>query len=157
AAALAGVTLSQNPYDPGSGPLLISHGSWSCSYNGRDGSGAVLRNGLYFLVLTFNGGAPLKVQFQVLGKGAPGVVLSAGPNPCVGPSVTLRWFPAVAAQITVHAQDGSLVRDLGLRSPPLAWNLSASDGRPVAAGVYLLGARVPGQRSPSYFKLAVLR
>jgi hypothetical protein len=158
AAALTAATLSQDPYDPGSGPLLISHGPWSFSYNGRDASGAELRNGLYLLVLSFSGSSStLKIQLQVLGKGGGGVVLSAAPNPCQGPVVILRWLPAVPVQVTVHGQDGALVRDLGLRSPPLAWNLAASDGRPVSAGVYLVGARIPGQRSPSYFKLAVLR
>jgi hypothetical protein len=158
AAPLTTVSLSQNPYDPGSGPLVISHGAWTFQYNGRDASGAELRNGLYLLVLSFSGGSStIKIQLQVLGEGGNGVELSAGPNPCQGSNVQLRWFPAVPAEVTVHGQDGSLVRDLGLRLPPLTWNLATADGRQVSAGIYLIGARVPGQRSPSFFKLAVLR
>jgi hypothetical protein len=157
-APLPGVTLSQNPYDPGGGPLFISQGLWSCGYDGRDASGAMLRNGLYLMVLSFSGSSStVKVQLQVLGKGGGGLALSAGPNPCVGPSVVLRWFPTVAAEITVHGLDGELVKDLGLRVQPMVWDLTGSDGRPVSAGIYLVGARVPGERSPSYFKLAILR
>ena len=160
AALLGAVSLSQSPYDPGQGPLLLSQGAWAFAFDGKDGSGAVLRNGLYILVLESRQGgasATVRVQVQVLGKGGPSVSLAAAPNPSHGSPVTLRWLPALPAELKVYGLGGALVRDLGTVGPPQAWNLDGPGGAPVSAGLYLVSARVPGQREPSFFKIAVLR
>jgi hypothetical protein len=157
---LSGVSLSQSPYDPGQGPLLLSQGAWSFAFDGLDASGAVLRNGLYILVLeSQQGGASstVRVELQVLGKGGGSVVLSAAPNPSAGTPVALRWLPAVPVELKIFSFSGALVRDLGVAQPPQAWNLESSGGAPVSGGIYLVSARVPGQREPRWFKVAVVR
>jgi len=160
ASLISAVALSQSPFDPSQGPLLLSHGSWAFAFDGRDASGAVLRNGVYILVLESRQGgvsSTVRVQVQVLGKGSAGVLLQAGPNPCQGGPVTLRWLPAVPVDLCIYGESGGLIKDLGVVSPPQFWRLDSAGGAKVSAGVYLVSARVPGQRSPRWYKLAVLR
>ena len=160
AALLSAVTLSRSPFDPGQGPLLLSQGLWAFAFDGMDSSGAVLRNGLYILVLESRQGATastVRVQVQVLGKGGSGVVLQAGPNPSHGRPITLQWLPAVPVELCIYGESGGLVKELGTVSPPYLWHLDSSGGAKVSAGIYLAAARVPGQRTPRWFKLAVLK
>jgi len=162
AALVTAVSFSQSPYDPGLGPLGLSQGPWAFYYDGLDASGSVLRNGMYLFVIHSQMGSQskdLSVQVRVLGRGAAGVTLVAAPAPVPvgGGPLRVQWLPAVAVQLSLHGLDGGLVRDFGLVAPPLNWDLRASGGAAVAPGVYLLSARVPGQRDGRLLKVAVTR
>ena len=163
AAALQSLAWSPQPYDPGKGPLLLSDGAWSFSYDGKDGSGAVLRNGVYLLVLDSRQGSTVtktQAEVTVIGNGGVAVTLMAGPNPLRGgaDTVTIAWQPAAQpVELKVYSLYGGLVASLGVQTSPAMWNLRSAGGAPAADGVYLITARVPGQRSPQCFKLMVAR
>jgi hypothetical protein len=162
-ALVSAVTLSQDPYDPASGPLVLSQaGAWAYPYNGLDASGAVLRNGLYLLVVHSQQGsqsASVSVPVRVLGQGAGSVTLLAAPMPAPvnGGAVTLQWSPALPVKLELHSLDGGLVRDFGLVSPPVLWDLRSAGGAGVAPGFYVASARVQGQREARLLKLVVTR
>lgn len=155
-----GFNVSADPWDPGQGPLMLSAGDWSHAYEGRDNSGAVLRNGVYLLVLRATDGQTSQKTLRVLGRGTGLVSLRAGPNPVgpTAPEVRLVWSPIAALELKIYSLDGQLVRDFGLEAvPPLAWDLRNSGGKIVAGGVYVVVARLPGERHPQFFKLRVVR
>lgn len=159
-APLTGVSLDESPYDPGQGPLLMGNAVWSGSFDGKDASGAILRNGYYLLDLrSSQGGADsdLKLPLQVLGSGGGGLTVEVAPNPAGAGGLVIRWSPAQAADLSVHSLDGGLVRDFGRVAPPQRWDLKGAGGQDVGAGVYVVGVRLPGQRRPHFFKVAVLR
>ena len=160
---IGAVNVSQSPYDPSQGPLVLSQGAWAFSYNGLDAGGAVLRNGIYiFVVHSQLAGASkdLSLQVRVLGGGGSGVTLLVAPQPAVvgGPALQIEWQPAATAlQLELHSLDGGLVRDFGLVLPPVVWDLRGAGGSSVSAGIYLLSGRVPGQRGGRLLKVAVAR
>jgi hypothetical protein len=157
--ALTDVNLSQDPWDPSQGPLLLSQGSWSFSYSGHDSSGAVLRNGIYLLVLVNQDGSRVQKALQIVGAGAGRVSVSLQPNP-VRPGTTqvrLLWSPVRMVELKVYSLDGGLVRDFGLAGPPQDWDLHSGNGNSVANGIYWVIARVPGERSPQVAKLMIAR
>lgn len=162
AAALGEVDAAPQPFDPGKGLLTLSQGGWSYGYDGKDNSGAVLRNGVYLLSVESVGPSTGKasVQIQVVGSGGMGVALVVAPNPA-RPGVDLvrlYWSPLIRVELKVYALDGELIRDLGLSGlPPQDWDLRGASGQPVANGIYVVNARVPGERSPRSFKLMVAR
>jgi hypothetical protein len=159
-AALSGLSASQDPWDPATGALVLSDGAWSYSYTGLDHGGTLLRNGVYLFVVEMQGGGSVQKQLRVLGAGAGRISLNAGPNPLrPGQSgVSISWSPAQRVELKVYALDGSLVRDFGAEPfPPVAWDLRSSSGGLVANGIYVITARVPGERSPQTFKLILAR
>jgi hypothetical protein len=163
-AALSLVQTSADPYNPATGPLILSQGAWSFSYDGDDGSGAVLRNGVYlFVVQSQQGGGvvgTVKFQVTVIGNGGAGVVLVAVPNPVRSSAeeVSVQWQPSnQVVELKVYDLARGLVRSLGDTSSPAQWNLRTGDGEKVADGVYFISARIPGQRRPTLFKLVVTR
>jgi hypothetical protein len=159
-AALGGVRLSQEPWDPSQGPLILSWDAWSHSFDGLDASGAVLRNGAYLLVLESAGGGNVQAQLRVIGTGSGLVSLRAGPNPLRPGQTQLRitWSPLMALELKIYTLSGDLVRDLGRAAlPPLTWDLRNASGSLVANGIYIVIARVPGERQPQFFKLMVAR
>lgn len=159
-AALGGFNLSADPWDPGAGALTLSEGSWSFSYDGKDGSGAVLRNGAYLLVLESEGGGSVQKQLRILGAGAGRVSLLVGPNPVRGgqDSVRIAWSPIARVELKIYSLDGGLVRDFGpLSAPPQTWDLRSPEGRSIANGIYVVSARIPGERTPQTFKIMVAR
>ena len=162
-AVLQSFAWSPQPYDPGKGPLLLSDGAWSFSYDGKDGSGAVLRNGVYLLVLESRQGSTVtktQAEVTVIGNAGDAVALMAGPNPLRGgaDSVTIAWQPAAQPmELKVYSLNGGLVASLGVKTSPATWNLRSAGGTSAADGVYLITVRAPGQRNPQCFKLAVLR
>jgi hypothetical protein len=61
-------------------------------------------------------------------------------------------------ELKVYSLDGQLVRDFGTPGlPPTNWDLATGSGVSVANGIYVLQARVPGERSGQFFKLMVAR
>ena len=159
---IGAATLSQSPYDPGGGPLLLSQGTWVFAFDGLDASGSVLRNGIYLFVIHSQAAGAAeddRVQVQVLGQGAPSVVPVVAPEPALvgGGGVQIHWSPVEAAQLRLYTLDGALVRDLGVVRPPVSWDLRDAGGAWVAPGIYLLSVRVPGQREGRLVKLAVSR
>lgn len=158
-AALTDVVLSAAPWDPAQGPLLLTQGTWSFSYDGLDSSRTRIRNGVYLLVLENQDGSKVQKQLQVLGAGAGQVSVLAGPNP-IGPKdrqVIIRWTPITTVELKIYSLDGGLARDFGHAVPPQIWNLQLSNGQSVAGGIYVITARIPGERTPQFFKLMVVR
>ena len=163
-APVTAVSLSAQPYNPGNGALILSQGGWTFAFNGLDASGAVLRNGVYLFELQNqahgSAGPTLKFQVTVIGKGGEGVILLAAPNPVHAwqDLVTIQWQPAdQPLDVRIYGLNGDLVRSLGISTPPVAWNLRSGDNEKAADGIYFVGARVPGQRNPAFFKLMVAR
>lgn len=140
--------------------MILSDGAWSYSYKGLDHNGAVLRNGVYLFVVQMQGGGSVQKQLRVLGAGAGRLSLNAGPNPLrpgTG-SVSISWTPPQSVELKVFALDGSLVRDFGaVPLPPVSWDLRSSGGNLAANGIFVITARVPGERSPQTFKLLLAR
>lgn len=158
------VDWSPQPYNPGAGPLELSGGAWSFDYDGMDASGAVLRNGVYLFVLESAQGsssASVKFQVTVLGDGAQGISqLLAAPNPVHAGSVSvdIQWQPATqAVELKIYDLNGGLVRDLGTGPSPASWDLRSGGGTKAADGIYIISARIPGERSPACFKLMLAR
>ncbi len=154
------LSLSPDPWDPAKGALVLSHAAWSLAYDGKDGSGAQLRNGVYLLVIESAGGATVRASLRVLGAGSGRVSLVAGPNPVLPQDRQIRisWAPITIVELKVYSLDGSLVRDLGgAAAPPLYWDLRSAAGEPVAGGIFVVSARIPGERQPQTFKLRVVR
>ena len=162
-APVQAVQWSPQPYNPQAGPLVLSHGSWTFAFDGKDSGGEFLRNGVYlFKLLSVQGTSNFSVDFQVtvIGGGGFMVSLLAAPNPLRPPadSVSIQWQPRTqVVELKIYSLSGSLVRDLGQAVSPAAWDLRSASGRPVADGVYWISARVPGRRSPQFFKLMVAR
>jgi hypothetical protein len=162
--ALTAVAISSNPYNPGTGSLLLSDGGWTYSFDGRDSTGAVLRNGIYlFVVASQEGGKQIgSVEFQVtvLGNGGAGVTLLVAPNPVHSSAeyVSIQWQPAgQVVELKIYDLPRGLVRGLGTCSSPAVWDLRTGGGEKVGDGIYIVSARVPGQRKPTLFKLMVAR
>lgn len=160
AAALPGsLSVSQEPWDPAAGPLVVSGGGWSMNFDGRDSSGAVLRNGAYLLVVSDAGGSSVQKALQILGAGQGRVSLSVGPNP-IRPGqtfVSIKWSPITQLELKIYGLDGGLIRDLGVTGPPVAWDLRTGQGQVAANGIYFVCARLAGERQPQTFKLMVAR
>lgn len=159
--ALVSFNLSQDPWDPATGPLTLSApAQWSFAFDGKDSDGALLRNGVYLLVVESQGSSPQQRQLRILGAGQGRSALSAAPNP-VRPgqtAVRLDWGGGAPVELKVYTLDGALVRDLGLASsPPLWWDLRTGQGAWTSNGIYVVTARVKGERSPQSFKLLVAR
>jgi hypothetical protein len=155
--------LSADPYNPDNGPLTLSQGAWSFAFDGHDAQGDVLRNGVYVLEIESRqggGSTVVRKTVQVVGSGAPMVVLIGAPNPVRPGSgqAVLSWQPNLPVDVNIYSLDGELVRGLGrLNSGPLDWDLRDQAGSPVADGIYWIAARRPGERLPSLFKLMVAR
>ena len=148
------------PYDPSLGPLHLGDGDWSFGYDGRDAKGAELASGVYQLALVDAAGAVQALKtVEVLGAQGAALAMKAGPNPLRAGDAQVRvtWDPALAADLRVYDQAGQLVRDLGTAAPPRAWDLRGAGGAAVADGVYVVTARLPGQRASQACKLAVAR
>jgi hypothetical protein len=160
-ASLAVVEWSPKPFNPEQGPMLLKDGAWSAVYDGKGAAGSNLQNGVYlFVIEQSSGAASVKFQVTVVGSGGSGVALTAAPNPAgsMAGQVEIRWSPAgQVVEMKVYGVAGDLVRDLGETAPPAVWNLDDGSGRPVPAGMYFISARIPHQRDPSFFKLAVRR
>jgi hypothetical protein len=161
-APLHSLTWSPQPYNPGAGPLLLSDGPWSYEFDGRDGNGDLLSNGIYLFEIVSqqgSGTSTVEVEITVIGSGGGGVALTAAPNPVrSGNGVFIQWQPATQkVELEVYDMDGGLVRSFGELVSPCTWNLDTGGGRPVAGGVYVICARVPGQKLPAFFKLAVIQ
>lgn len=153
------LNLSPNPWDPATGALLISQGTWSYAFDGKDGSGALLRNGVYLLTVSDPSGATVQATLTVLGGGQKQVALVAGPNP-VRPGqalVLIKWSPITLLELKIYGLDGGLVRSVGVAAPPYTWDLRTQAGGLVANGIYVVAARLPGERHPQTFKLMVAR
>jgi len=157
------LTWSPQPYDPAAGSLLLSDGPWSYAFDGKDGNGDLLPDGVYLLEIVSQGGSGtsmVKTEITVIGSEGVGIdQLTVAPNPARSPAngVLIQWRPATQkAELEVYDLDGGLVRSFGQTVSPVTWNLGSGD-RQVAGGVYVICARVPGQKLPAFFKLAVIR
>jgi hypothetical protein len=161
--ALSTFNLSGDPYDPSGGPLILSSGGWTFSFDGRDGQGDVLRNGAYVFELESQDGGSVSTvrrNVQVVGSGVPMVQLMAGPNPLRPGTlqVLIQWQPSVPVDLKIYTLNGELVRDLGrVAAGPIAWDLRSSTGALAANGIYWIAARRPGERQPRLFKLLLAR
>jgi hypothetical protein len=153
------VSLSADPWDPSQGPLILSNGAWSAQYNGVDSSGAVLRNGVYLLDLSGPSGASVHTSMKVLGTGGGRVSLIAGPNPLRpgAAAILINFSPITLVELKIYGLDGGLIRDLGVVAPPVTWDLRTQQGDAVANGLFIVSARLPGERQPQTFKLMVAR
>jgi regulation of enolase protein 1 (concanavalin A-like superfamily) len=152
------LNVSSDPWDPAQGPLQIGDGTWTFTYSGLGSDGAVLRNGVYLLVVE-GGGGSIQRTIQIVGAGLKGVELVAAPNPLQAgvAGLSIRWQPSVVVELAAYGLDGALIRDFGKVSSPYFWDLKTASGRSVADGIYLLGARLPGERRPRFFKVMVVR
>jgi hypothetical protein len=161
-AAVTALTLSSNPFDPLKGPLVISQGGWSVSFDGRADSGEYLLTGPY-LVKAFSddggGAAVAQASFNLLlGQADTLTALYAVPNPATGNKVDLFWFPSVAVDLEIFNQAGELIWRTRVKGPgPAQWNLRTVSGQPATGGVYVIMARQPGKKMPRLFKLAVVK
>jgi hypothetical protein len=162
-AALHSFTWAPQPYNPTAGPLLLSEGSWSYDYDGKDGNGSYLLNGVYlFVIVSQQGSSTVTVQTEitVIGSTGLGLQLTAAPNPVRASTnqVFIQWQPAAqSADLRIYDLVGGQVRAFGTVSSPAVWDLRTAGGAPVADGVYVISARVPGQKKPAFFKFAVIR
>jgi hypothetical protein len=96
---------------------------------------------------------------QILGAGQGRVSLSVGPNP-IRPGQTfafIKWSPITLLELKIYGLDGGLVRDLGVTGPPATWDLRTGQGQVAANGIYIVSARLAGERQPQTFKLMVAR
>ncbi len=159
-AALVDVTLSQDPWDPGAGPLRLSSGAWSFDLSGRSGPNGPILNGVYLLVVESRGGSPVQKPLRVVGKASGKVAVVAGPQPLRRGDrwLSIHWRPMTLVELKVYSLDGSLVRDLGAQPvSPVVWDLRNGNGNEVAGGVYLLSVRIPGESSPQWRKITIGR
>jgi len=146
------------------GPLTLSSGVWSFSYDGKDSVGNSLSNGIYLLVLeSVQNGQTTKVKFEVtvIGGNAPGMFnLVVWPNPVrsAQDQVTIHWQSSTPAdEVLVYNLAGQLVCSLGTFPSPVVWDLRTGSGSSIADGIYWIGVRVPGQHRPHFVKLMVAR
>jgi len=161
-AALRSLTWSPQPYNPAVGPLLLSDGAWSYAFDGKDAKGDLLQNGVYLLEIVSrqgSGTSTVEIQITVVGSEGGGLELTAAPNPArSGSGVVIQWRPATQkVDLEIYDMDGGLIRSFGELSSPLVWPLRTGGGEQVAGGVYVICARIPGQKLPAFFKLAVVR
>lgn len=163
-APLQSLTWSPQPYDPAAGPLLLSDGSWSYAFDGKDANGDQLLDGVYLLEIVSqegSGTSTVKAEITVIGSEGAGInQLTAAPNPARSPGngVLIQWRPATQkVELEIYDMDGGLVRSFGASVSPVTWSLGTGGGKQVSAGVYVICARVPGQKLPAFFKLAVVR
>jgi hypothetical protein len=150
------------PYNPEQGPLTLSSGAWTFTYDGKDGSGEDLSNGIYMLVIESQQGSSLtttKVQITVVGGMGIMLKVIAVPNPAhSGGSVTILWEPSTQpGEVLIHTLDGKFVRSLGIGQSPMTWNLRSGSGEPMSDGIYLVSVRIPGQRDRHWFKLMIFK
>jgi hypothetical protein len=143
--------------------LLLSSGSWSFGYDGKDAGGNVLLNGVYLVEVVSQqaGGATTTTKVEITVLGGPGstVSLVVAPNPAhlQGGSVMIEWQPVTqTADVKVYDLDGGLVRELGTSASPATWDLRTAGHGQAAMGVYFITARIPGQKRPACFKLALV-
>jgi hypothetical protein len=156
-------TLAPGPFDPQLGPLAINSGDWKASYSGRDSQGNFVPNGTYEMEIKSDSGpkhAELKVIFTVLNDSGPGISLVIGHNPVMPGAnfVVINWVPAQPVELSVYDSAGELIRDFAPGPmPPATWDLKTSSGKPAGEGIYVVVARIPGQRARTPFKLALVR
>lgn len=159
------LNLSANPYDPSQGLLLMSDGAWSLAFDGRSDTGALLQGGIYqVLVESAKPGESRTVSavLTVVGGSGSGISsLRAWPNPLrPGSGALLRfsWLPATEVEIGIYNLAGELVLDLGRKGlPPASWDARIPGGAKVGSGIYLLRARIPGERKAAMAKIVVLQ
>jgi hypothetical protein len=161
-APLQSVAWSPQPYNPAAGPLLLSDGAWSYAYDGKDDNGDLLQNGVYLLEIVSRQGSStstVEVEITVIGSEGGGLLLTAAPNPArSGSGIVIQWLPATQrVDLEIYDMDGGLVRNFGELSSPAVWTQRTGGGEQVAGGVYVICARIPGQKQPAFFKLAVIR
>lgn len=161
-APLQSLAWSPQPYDPAAGPLLLSDGTWSYDYDGEDSKGDLLLNGIYLLqVVSRQGNSTSKVEVEitVIGSEGGGLELTAAPNPArSGSGIVIQWRPASQrVDLEIYDMDGGLVRSFGELGSPAVWTQRTGGGEQVAGGVYVICARIPGQKQAAFFKLAVIR
>jgi hypothetical protein len=161
--ALSAVQLSADPWDPAQGNLILSSGSWQASFAGQSSIGMDLPGGLYFIHLRSDDHGTVTVlekAFTLVRSFGGSLALGASPNPVLAssPSALIFWSPAVAAELQAYSLSGELIKDFGRQSlGSLRWDLRGAGGQPVAGGIYIIRARVPGKRAFFSFKLAVIR
>jgi hypothetical protein len=159
ASAPGWLELSADPWDPAKGPLLLSCGAWSASFDGLDSSGSFLSNGTYVLELNSEdaGRAARAVKsVTVLRSKLPFVAGFAWPNPVPRGSQALQftWSPAGQdVEASIYGVSGERVDSLGsLKGGKGSWILNQR-----ANGIYFLALRVPGERQPRLLKVALAR
>jgi hypothetical protein len=154
-------TLSPLNFDPLIQVLKIRSGDWNFSYAGKDAQGNILADGSYILEIDSVQGSNSSIyrtSFTVLT--GPSLQLSAlaAPNPVAAgsSSMVFSWNPPQSVDLEIYDSSGGLIQNfvVGAQSS-MKWDLKTKSGHTVAAGVYLLILRVPGQRSPKIFKCAV--
>jgi hypothetical protein len=96
---------------------------------------------------------------KVLGTGGGRVSLIAGPNPLRpgADAILINFSPITLVELKIYGLDGGLIRDLGVVAPPVTWDLRTRQGEAVANGLFIVSARLPGERQPQTFKLMVAR
>ena len=161
------LTLLPTPFDPDLGLLEISQGSWKAWFDGLDDQGIALPNGVYTLVVSSNDGSgaqQVSIQLSVLSDDRDGEGLETarlGPNPVLpgkGQSLHLQWQAGLEIDLRIYNAAGDLIRQLGrLNSGQAQWDLKSASGKEVAAGIYVLSLRIPGERRARLMKLAVIR
>jgi hypothetical protein len=155
--------VSSPSFNPSQGPLVLSSGTWSSSYNGMDNSGHGLAPGLYLLQLSSSGkagSALADAKVAVTASGSGLLWAACAPNPLnPGSEGVLAWGPASAAEIKVFDASGALVRvfypPAGTQS--LHWDLKDAHGNRISSGIYLVALRAMGQRGQKVLKWAIAR
>ncbi len=151
-------------FDPAVQPFSVTEGNWSLSYNGQDSAGHALPNGQYIMEFRSSSGSGSQsssLAFAVIGQSVNFSGGPLGPNPVTKGvnSVLIGWSPGIGAEVRIYNGAGDLVRQLddGSQNPPLYWDLRTTAGNWASNGIYLVAVRVPGERRPRIYKLAVAR
>lgn len=163
-AAISSPSVSEASWDPTAGPLVMSSQGWSASYDGRSQSGDALPNGSYMAVIRSENGGTIQnaqVTFSIFRSNPPGLsVLIAAPNPAgKGASrIQIAWQPAREVEIQAYNLAGEMVQDLGRHAAsPIQWELGGASGQPLAGGIYVIRARIPGEKRGVTAKWVLLR
>jgi hypothetical protein len=164
-AAIGTLAFSSDPWDPGIGLLTVSEGSWSFALDGLDSTGAEIPNGVYIVEASSVNGAQSYTQTSqvTLIRGDPVNItgLNAAPNPVLpgNLAIFIWWNPVPVVDVQIYNNAGELVRTLmrGSARSSAWWDMKDSGGATVANGIYLVYARVPGQRRGAAFKVAISR
>jgi hypothetical protein len=159
---LQSLAWSPQPYNPTAGPLLLSDGAWSYAFDGKDSNGDLLQDGVYLFEIVSRQGnstSTVEAEITVIGSAGGDLGLTAAPNPArSGSGIVIQWRPASQrVDLEIYDMDGGLVRSFGELSPPAVWTQRTGGGQEVSGGVYVICARIPGQKQASFFKLAVIR
>ena len=160
---ISSIVLSQVPFDPAAGPLLISSGTWQSTFSGYSAQGKRLPNGVYRLEIESSNQVTThtyKTLISIVGDENNRISkVFVGPSPLtIGQMLWISWAPAVDAQVRIYNLNGALVakNDLIQGGKSSVWDGKTSSGDRAAAGIYLVSLRPLGERLGRIVKIAVM-